>query len=148
MVKLFDRDQSVISRHIRNAIKEGEIKEKSNMQKMHNAISDKPIALYDLDTVISVGYRVKSSQGVLFRRWATARLKEHLIKGYTLNQQRFDKNANELEQALTLINKALKNPEISTSESKGLAEIPVNFKGRGYRLICSAERRWPRKFAR
>lgn len=68
MVELFGRDQSVISRHIRNAFKEGEIEEKSNMQKMHIANSDKPVALYDLDTVISVGYRVKSQQGVLFRR--------------------------------------------------------------------------------
>jgi len=123
MVELFGRDQSVISRHIRNAFKEGEIKEKSNMQKMHIANSDKPVALYDLDTVISVGYRVKSQQGVLFRRWATARLKEYLVKGYSINQQRFDKNAKELEQALSLINKALKNPEISTDTSKGLAEI-------------------------
>jgi len=123
MVELFGRDQSVISRHIRNAIKEGEIDEKSNMQKMHIASSDKPVALYDLDTVISVGYRVKSSQGVLFRRWATSRLKDYLVKGYTINQQRFDKNANELEQALALINKAINSPEVNAETSKGLAEI-------------------------
>ncbi len=123
MVELFARDQSVISRHIRNAITEGEIEEKSNMQKMHIASSDKPVALYDLDTVISVGYRVKSPQGVLFRRWATARIKEYLVKGYSINQQRFDKNAKELEQALTLINKAIKSPEVNAETGKGLAEI-------------------------
>lgn len=93
------------------------------MQKMHIANSDKPVTLYDLDTVISVGYRVKSPQGVLFRRWATARLKEYLVQGYTINQQRFDKNAKELEQALALINKAIKSPELNATTGKGLAEI-------------------------
>jgi hypothetical protein len=63
MVELFGRDQSVVSRHIRNAIAEGEIVEKSNMQKMHIANSDRPVAFYDLDVVISVGYRIKSERG-------------------------------------------------------------------------------------
>lgn len=67
MIELFDRDQSVISRHINNAFKE-ELDKESNMQKMHIANSDKPVAFYSLDVVISVGYRVKSNRGVEFRK--------------------------------------------------------------------------------
>ena len=70
MVELFQRDQSVISRHVRNVFKEGELDEKSNMQKMHIANSDKPVAFYNLDVIISVGYRVKSQHGTQFRIWA------------------------------------------------------------------------------
>ena len=123
MVELFGRDQSVVSRHIRNAFKDGEIAEKSNMQKMHSTNSDKPVAFYDLDVIISVGYRVKSAQGVRFRRWATQRLKEYLAQGYTLNQQRFDKNAAELQQALALIQKAAQSPAITAAAGAGLVEI-------------------------
>lgn len=72
MVALFGRDASVISRHIRNALSEGEIEEISNLQKMHIANSDRPVVFYDLDVIISVDYRIKSSQGVQFRRWATS----------------------------------------------------------------------------
>lgn len=71
MSTLFQRDQSVISRHIRNVFKEGELDEKSNMQKMHIANSDKPVVYYNLDVIISVGYRVKSKQGTQFRIWKT-----------------------------------------------------------------------------
>ncbi|ACU90399.1 virulence protein [Desulfomicrobium baculatum] len=63
MAELFGRDQSVISRHIRNALTESEVNEESNMQKMHTANSDRPVAMYDLDVVISVGYRIKSERG-------------------------------------------------------------------------------------
>jgi len=84
---LFQRDQSVISRHIRNFFKEGELDEKSNMQKMHIANSDKPVVYYNLDVIISVGYRVKSKQGTQFRIWATHVLREYLLKGYAINQR-------------------------------------------------------------
>ncbi len=81
MVDLFGRDQSVVSRHIRTALQEGEVSEKSNMQKMHIANSDRPVVFYDLEVIISVGYRIKSPQGVQFRRWATQRLHEDLVQG-------------------------------------------------------------------
>ena len=123
MTELFGRDQSVISRHIANAISDKEISEKSNMQKMHIANADRPVTFYDLDVVISVGYRIKSSQGVQFRRWATQRLREYLVKGYTLNEQRFDKNSSELQQALNLIKKTAQSPELNTDEGRGLIEI-------------------------
>ena len=80
LVILFQRDQSVISRHIRNVFNEKELDEKSNMQKMHIANSDKPVSFYNLDVIISIGYRVKSIQGTQFRQWATQRLLNYFIK--------------------------------------------------------------------
>src|SRR3989339_1901271 len=88
MAELFDRDQSVISKHIKNVLDEKELNEKSNMQNLHTAISDKPVVLYSLDVIISVGYRVKSLRGTQFRIWATERLKEYMIKGFTLDDIR------------------------------------------------------------
>lgn len=85
---LFQRDQSVISRHINNVFKEGELEKKSNMQKMHIADSDKPVAFYNLDVIISIGYRVKSQRGTQFRQWATKRLKDYLVEGYIINEKR------------------------------------------------------------
>ena len=97
IVTLFGRDQSVVSRHIGNIFKEGELERESNMQKMHIANSDKPVEMYNLDVIISVGYRVKSQQGIRFRQWATRILREHLTQGYTLNRQRLEANAREKE---------------------------------------------------
>lgn len=87
MVELFQRDQSVIARHIGNIFKEHEIEEKSNMQNMHIANSDKPIKLYSLDVIISVGYRVKSQRGTKFRQFANKVIKEYMLKGYAINQR-------------------------------------------------------------
>lgn len=87
IVVLFQRDQSVISRHIKNVFDEGELDRESNMQKLHIANSDKPVTLYNLDVIISVGYRVKSHRGVQFRKWATALIKEYLIKGFAMNDE-------------------------------------------------------------
>jgi hypothetical protein len=117
MVDLFGRDQSVVSRHIRNALSEGEIAEKSNMQKMHIANSDRPVVFYDLDVVISVGYRIKSERGVQFRRWATNVLRQHLVQGYTLNQQRFEAQQEklaELRQAIALSARLIHNKNLSS----------------------------------
>ena len=85
MIELFGRDQSVISRHIRNVFKEGEADEKSNMHFLHIANSDKPVSYYSLDVIISVGYRVKSKRGVEFRRWANSVLKQYILRGYAVN---------------------------------------------------------------
>ena len=85
---LFERDQSVISRHVSNVFKERELIKESNMQKMHFANSDKPITLYSLDVIISVGYRVKSIRGTQFRQWASKRLKDYLVEGVAINEKR------------------------------------------------------------
>jgi len=88
MGELFGRDQSVIFRHINNIIEEGELAEESNMQKMHNARSSRPVALYSLDMVISVGYRVSSAQATVFRRWATGVLVQFAKKGFVVDAPR------------------------------------------------------------
>lgn len=88
MVELFQRDVSVISRHIRNIFKEEELEEKSNLHFLQIANSDKPVAFYSLDVIISVGYRVKSKRGVEFRRWANSVLKQYILQGYAINQKR------------------------------------------------------------
>ena len=109
MVSLFERDVSVVSRHINNVFKEGEVDTKSNLQKMQNANSDKPINLYSLDVIISVGYRIKSHRGVQFRKWATTVLKEHLIKGYSVNTKRLiDQRLEfEIKESSQLVEKVL-----------------------------------------
>ena len=89
MAKLFDRNIGVISRHIKNIFIE-ELEEDSNLQKMQIANSDKPVKFYSLDVIISVGYRVKSQKGIIFRKWANKVLKEYLIKGYSVNQKRLE----------------------------------------------------------
>jgi hypothetical protein len=87
MAELFQRDRTVITKHLRNIFNESELDEKSNVQNLHFAHSDKPIKYYNLDVIISVGYRVKSLQGTKFRQWATARLKEYIVKGFVMNDE-------------------------------------------------------------
>ncbi len=88
MAVLFQRERTVITKHIANVFKEGELDEESNVQKMHITNSDKPVKYYNLDVIISVGYRVKSVQGTQFRIWATQQLKEYIVKGFTLDDER------------------------------------------------------------
>ena len=88
MAQLFERDRSVISKHIKNVFEEGELSPKGNVQIMHIANSDKPVEFYNLDVIISVGYRVKSQRGVQFRIWATGILKEYMKKGFALDDER------------------------------------------------------------
>lgn len=86
--ELFQRERSVITKHINNVFEEHELEEESNVQILHIANSDRPVKLYNLDVIISVGYRVKSIRGTHFRRWATERLKEYMIKGFTMDDER------------------------------------------------------------
>ncbi len=85
---LFETERSVVTKHLRNIFNSGELLEKSNVQKMHIASSDKPVKLYNLDAIISVGYRVSSKRATQFRMWATGVLREHIMKGYTVNKKR------------------------------------------------------------
>ena len=85
MSDLFGRDRTVITKHIRNIFSEQELDEKSNVHFLHFANSDKPVKLFSLDVIISVGYRVKSTQGTRFRQWANKVIKEYLLKGYCIN---------------------------------------------------------------
>ena len=106
MSELFQKDRTVITRHINNIFIEGELEEKSNVQNLHFPFSDKPVKVYNLDVIISVGYRVKSQRGTQFRRWATSVLKEYLLRGYSMNQQlmyveeRIDRRLGAVEKTL------------------------------------------------
>jgi prophage maintenance system killer protein len=124
IVELLQRNQSVISRHINNVFKECELDKKSNMQKMHIPNSDKPVAFYSLDVIISVGYRVKSKHGTQFRIWATSILKDHLIRGYTVNERRLaEKGLSEIEQTIALLSKTLERHETLSDEGKAILEV-------------------------
>jgi len=118
MCDLFGRDQSVISRHVRNVFKEGELPQKSNMHKMHIGGSDKPVAFYSLDVVISAGYRVKSKRGTDFRIWATNVLKQHLVTGYSLNEKRLKA----LNQVIRLTADISKRKLLSGDEATALLQ--------------------------
>ncbi len=118
---LFERDQSVISRHLTNVFKEGELIKESNMQKMQIAHSDKPILLYNLDVIISVGYRVKSLRGTQFRQWATKRLKEYLIEGVAINEKRLaekNKEIQVLHDGIRILSRVI---EATTSHQENLS---------------------------
>ncbi len=120
MAELFCRDVGVISRHIKNIFKENEIDEKSNLQKMQIASSDKPVNFYSLDVIISVGYRVKSKNGVIFRKWANKVLKDYLIKGYAVNNKRLEY----LEKTIKLIDIASRiDTKISGDEAKEIIKV-------------------------
>ena len=98
--QLFGRERSVITKHLRNVFAEGELEVNSVCAKFaHTAADGKTYQVehYNLDVIISVGYRIKSQQGTRFRQWATRILREHLTQGYTLNRQRLEANARELE---------------------------------------------------
>ena len=94
MVVLFNRSQPVIARHIINIFKEGELDKNESMHFLHkpNSIGKNStyVALYNLDVVISVGYRVKSDRGILFRKWANSIIKNYLLEGYAINQKRIE----------------------------------------------------------
>ena len=124
MAELFDKDQSVIARHIKNAFNEGEVDEKSNMQILHNTqYKYRPTKIYNLDVIISVGYRVKSLKGVIFRRWASALIKQYLIKGYAIDQRRLD-HYDELKDVVRLMSRALTLPnKVSEDEYAGLFNV-------------------------
>ncbi len=127
MAELFGRDRSVIARHIGKVFAEGELDEQSNVQNLHIAGSDKPVRSYNLDVIISVGYRVKSQQGTRFRQWATRVLREHLTQGYSLNRQRFEQNAAELEAALNLVKRAAAGEALTTDQGRGLVDVIARY---------------------
>lgn len=127
MAKLFGRERSVITKHLGNVFKEGKLDEESNVQNLHIAGSDKPVRFFNLDVIISVGYRVKSKRGTQFRIWATQTLKEHLTRGYTLNRQRFEQNARELETALQLVREAAAGEALTTDQGRGLVDVIARY---------------------
>lgn len=130
LAELFQRDQSVISRHINNISKEGELDKKSNMQFLHIPNSDKPVAYFNLDMIISIGYRVKSKTATQFRIWATNVLKNHLVKGYTINEKRLKAQAQkyrELQNSVKLLENVLALDEITQEQARGIIEVVTDY---------------------
>ena len=125
IVELFSVHQSVVSRHINNIFKDGEVDQKSNMQKMHIANSDKPIALYSLDVILSVGYRTNSKLAIEFRKWATKTLREHITKGYTINKKQVGKNYSAFMKSVADVQALL--PEHVTLDPKAVLELIKEF---------------------
>ena len=121
--ELFDKERSVVTKHINNVFKEQELDEKSNVQNLHIANSDKPVAFYSLDVIISVGYRVKSKRGVEFRKWANSVLKDYLLKGYALNNNLINKTHHEYQNLLDLLNKTLANNQLITSQGQSVINL-------------------------
>jgi prophage maintenance system killer protein len=125
MSGLFETERSVITKHLKNIFKSGELEEKSNVQKMHIANSDKPVAFYNLDIIISLGYRVNSKRGTQFRIWATRVLRRHLVEGYTLNEKRLTAQQDKirkLQDAARLMGNIALLEGIS-DEAKGIVQI-------------------------
>lgn len=124
MAMLFDRDAKTIRKHINNVFADGELTKESNTHFLRVANSDKPVPFYNLDVIISVGYRVKSQQGVQFRRWATSVLKQYLIKGYAINQQIKLDRYNELKDVVRLMSRAVGlQDKVTTDEYSGLFNV-------------------------
>lgn len=124
MAMLFDRDAKTIRKHINNVFADGELAKESNTQKMRVANSDKPVPFYNLDVIISVGYRVKSRQGVQFRQWATSILKQYLIKAYVVNQQIKLDRYNELKDVVRLMSRSIVlQDNVTTDEYSGLFNV-------------------------
>ena len=121
MAKLFEKAKSTINEHIKNIYREGELEELSTMTKFGNSeFADKPTNYYNLDVIISVGYRVKSQNGILFRRWANKILKDYMLKGYAINQRRLEY----LEKTVQLIDIANRMDErLEGTDAKQILKV-------------------------
>ena len=135
MAELFGRERSVITRHLNNVFREGELAKESNMQKLHIASSDKPVAAYSLDVIISVGYRVNSKRGTQFRIWATRTLRDHLLRGYSLHERRLrEKGLAEIQQAVALLARTLDHHALVTEEGRAVLDVVQQY-ARSWRLL-------------
>ncbi len=129
MTAIFDVQKAAISKHLKNIYQDGELNREATVSKMETVRTEgkrqiaRQIEHYNLDAIISVGYRVNSRRAVSFRQWATRILREHLTQGWTLNQQRFETNARELEAALALVRKAAQSPALDMQSGRGLVDI-------------------------
>ncbi|MGM0774560.1 MAG: RhuM family protein [Pseudomonadota bacterium] len=129
MAEAFDTSIDNIGLHLKNIYKEGELdesvttEESSVVRQEGRRQVTRRIKQYNLDAIISVGYRVNSRRATSFRQWATRILREHLTQGWTINRQRFEENAQELEAALTLVRKAAHSPALDAESGRGLVDI-------------------------
>jgi len=129
LVELFGRDKSVISRHLNNIFKEDELIKNSVVAKFATTANDGKVyqvEYYNLDVIISVGYRVKSKQGTQFRIWANKILKEYLVKGFAINEKRLQEKVEQFEELKRIVHlqeKVVSEYELDTDEAKGLIKV-------------------------
>ena len=128
MAMLFDREESNIRRHVINVFKEGELKKENNVHFLHVNGVKKPVPFYNLEVIISVGYRVKSQRGVQFRQWANRVLKQYLIKGYAINERLRHEQICELRQLVQVVSRTLQHREQeNTIETQDLLDVVVDY---------------------
>ena len=128
---LFDRDKSVISRHIKNIFKDEELDKNSVVAKNATTATDGKIyqvEYYNLDMIISLGYRVNSKRATSFRVWATKILKDYIINGYSINNKRLQqKGLKELNETISLLKNTISNAQIELNEAKDLLDVILNY---------------------
>ncbi|MEW6133066.1 MAG: virulence protein RhuM/Fic/DOC family protein [Pseudomonadota bacterium] len=138
MATLFDRERSVITKHLRNVFKDGELDENAVCANFaHTAADGKTYQtrFFNLDAIISVGYRVNSRRGVQFRQWATRVLREHLVQGYTLNQAKLaERGMSEARQAIELLARTLANQELVTDAGREVIALIAGY-AKTWRLL-------------
>lgn len=128
MAILFNREESNIRRHIINVFKERELDRENNVHFLHVNGVKKPVPFYNLDVIISVGYRVKSQRGVQFRQWANRVLKQYLLKGYAINERLRHEQISELRQLVQVVGRALRHREQeNTIETQDLLDVVVDY---------------------
>ena len=133
MSELFDTTPENVLMHLKNIYADGELEEPATAKDFLAVRTEgkrqvqRRLKHYNLDAIISVGYRVNSRRGVRFRQWATQTLREHLVRGYTLNRQRLEHNARELEAALALVRKAAAGEALSTDQGRGLVDVIARY---------------------
>ena len=128
MALLFEKEESNIRRHVINVFKDGELERENNVQKIHVIGVKKPVPLYNLDVIISVGYRVKSKRGTAFRIWARKVLKDYLIKGYAVNDNIRREQIGELRQLVGILGRTIQNQPLMPSEdSQALFDVVTDY---------------------
>jgi hypothetical protein len=136
MADLFQTTPQNITIHLKNVYKSGELQEVGTCKEYLQAQTEgkrrveRKQQIYNLDAILSVGYRINSKRGTQFRQWATQRLKDHLVRGYTLNEKRLQQvaqNMHQLEKAVKLIQQSGNSEQLSATEAKGLLEIITNY---------------------
>ena len=128
MAMLFGREESNIRRHVINVFKERELDRENNVHFLHVNGVKKPVPFYNLDVIISVGYRVKSQRGVQFRQWANRVLKQYLIKGYAINERLRHEQISELRQLVQVVGRTLQHrKQENTIETQDLLDVVVDY---------------------
>lgn len=130
LAELFGTKRPAITKHLGNIFNSNELEKDSVCSILEHTASDGKrykIQHYNLDAIISLGYRINSVNATRFRQWATVCLKEHLLQGYTLDRQRFEANANELEAAMALVRKTARSPALQVDAGRGLIDIATGY---------------------